>query len=94
MRIYLQVFIAATLLSCSFEAWAQPCNGTPDVNTATATNITATSATLGGTASDDGGSNCDIIETGAEWATAIGGPYTIVTGSDTITCRAGTFKTL
>src|SRR5687767_8299175 len=81
MKIFLSLFIGIILLQVSFEARAQTCNGTPAVTTGTHTNITSTTATLGGTVTDEGGGSCAVVETGAEWSTTSGGPYTNVIGS-------------
>src|SRR5690606_485469 len=83
MRPYLRLLFAILILPFSLEVWSQPCNGTPTVNSATAANVTAISAVLGGNVTGEGGGSCDVIETGIEWATSLGGPYTKVVGSET-----------
>ncbi|MEX2232460.1 MAG: Ig-like domain-containing protein, partial [Cyclobacteriaceae bacterium] len=88
MKIILPLFIGIILLHVSFRGFGQTCNDTPSVSTGTHTNITTTAATLGGNVTDEGTGSCDVIETGVEWSTTSGGPYTKVVGSET---GSGTF---
>lgn len=88
MKIILPFLLAIFLLHDATESGAQTCNGTPTVSGPSHTNITSTTATLGGNVTDDGDPNCDAIETGIDWSTTAGGPYTRVAGSEVGT---GTF---
>ena len=47
--------------------------GLPTVNSPTVANVTATTATLGGTVQNDGGAT--VTSRGIEWGTTAGGPY-------------------
>src|SRR5690606_17582790 len=80
--IFLRLFFFVFLVLVALEAGAQ-CNDNPSVSNATHSNITATTATLGGNVTDDGTGNCNVIETGVEWSATSGGPYTTVVGPET-----------
>lgn len=87
-RVLRLVFGISLLQVVSVVSFGQTCNGTPNVTTGTVTNIGVTTATLGGNVMSEGGGSCDVIETGVEWSTTAGGPYTTVVGSET---GSGTF---
>lgn len=74
MKVFLRLIIGFTLLPLAFEASAQ-CTSAPSVSTATHTDISTTTATLGGDVTSDGSGNCTISETGIRWSTTAGGPY-------------------
>ncbi|MDQ2658120.1 MAG: Ig-like domain-containing protein, partial [Bacteroidota bacterium] len=82
MKIFLRLFFLVFLVQVALEAGAQ-CNDIPSVSNATHSNITATTARLGGNITDEGTGNCHVLETGVEWSATSGGPYTTVVGSET-----------
>ncbi len=82
MKIFLRLFLLVFLVQGALEATAQ-CNGAPSVSNATHANITATTARLGGNVTNEGAGNCTVYETGVEWSTTFGGPYTTVIGTET-----------
>ncbi len=82
MKIFLRLSCFVFLALVALEAGAQ-CNDNPSVSNATHSSITATTATLGGNVTDEGTGNCHVIETGVEWSTTSGGPYTTVVGPET-----------
>ena len=84
MKIFLQLFIGIILLQLSFDA-RSACTTPPSISSATHTNITSTTATLGGDVTGDGSRSCTISEIGVQWSTTSGSGYIDIPDAGTST---------